>query len=90
MGGRCACIVPDGVLFGSSKAHKDIRKELIENQRLEAIVAYERTLCDDIVDIGNHCRNRGRIMKKNRMKSALSALLLRNTLRSLPQPEKVM
>ena len=26
-GGRCASIVPDGVLFGSSKAHKDIRKE---------------------------------------------------------------
>lgn len=39
VGGRCACIVPDGVLFGSSKAHKDIRKELIENQRLEAIVS---------------------------------------------------
>ena len=28
VGGRCACIVPDGVLFGSSKAHKDIRKKL--------------------------------------------------------------
>lgn len=39
IGGRCACIVPDGVLFGSSKAHKDIRKELIESQRLEAIVS---------------------------------------------------
>lgn len=39
IGGRCACIVPDGVLFGSSKAHKDIRKELIENQRLEAIIS---------------------------------------------------
>lgn len=38
-GGRCACIVPDGVLFGSSKAHKDIRRELIENQRLEAIIS---------------------------------------------------
>ena len=36
IGGRCACIVPDGVLFGSSKAHKDIRKEIVENQRLEA------------------------------------------------------
>ena len=33
-GGRCACIVPDGVLFGSSKAHKDIRKEIVENQKL--------------------------------------------------------
>ena len=39
VGGRCACIVPDGVLFGSSKAHKDIRKEIIENQRLEAVIS---------------------------------------------------
>lgn len=37
--GRCACIVPDGVLFGLSKAHKDIRKEIIENQRLEAVIS---------------------------------------------------
>lgn len=39
MGGRCACIVPDGVLFGSSTAHKAIRKEIVENQRLEAVVS---------------------------------------------------
>ena len=39
VGGRCACIVPDGVLFGSSKAHKDIRKELVEHHRLEAVVS---------------------------------------------------
>ena len=39
VGGRCACIVPDGVLFGSSKAHKDIRKEIVENHRLEAVVS---------------------------------------------------
>lgn len=39
VGGRCACIVPDGVLFGSSNAHKAIRKELIEGQRLEAIIS---------------------------------------------------
>ena len=39
VGGRCACIVPDGVLFGSSKAHKDIRKELVENHRLEAVIS---------------------------------------------------
>ena len=39
IGGRCACIVPDGVLFGSSKAHKAIRKELIENNRLEAVIS---------------------------------------------------
>ena len=38
-GGRCACIVPDGVLFGSSGAHLAIRKELIENQRLEAVIS---------------------------------------------------
>ena len=39
VGGRCACIVPDGVLFGSSKAHKDIRRELVENHRLEAVIS---------------------------------------------------
>ncbi len=39
IGGRCACIVPDGVLFGSSKAHKDIRKELIENNKLQAVIS---------------------------------------------------
>ena len=39
VGGRCACIVPDGVLFGSSTAHKAIRKELIENHRLEAVIS---------------------------------------------------
>lgn len=38
-GGRCACIVPDGVLFGSSTAHKAIRKELIDNNRLEAVIS---------------------------------------------------
>lgn len=39
VGGRCACIVPEGVLFGSSKAHKDIRKKIIEENRLEAIIS---------------------------------------------------
>ena len=39
VGGRCACIVPDGVLFGSSTAHKAIRKEIVENNRLEAIIS---------------------------------------------------
>lgn len=39
IGGRCACIVPDGVLFGSSTAHKAIRRELIENNRLEAVIS---------------------------------------------------
>ena len=39
IGGRCACIVPHGVLFGSSTAHKAIRKEIIENNRLEATIS---------------------------------------------------
>ena len=39
VGGRCACIVPDGVLFGSSTAHRAIRKTLIEDNRLEAVVS---------------------------------------------------
>ena len=39
VGGRCACIVPDGVLFGSSKAHKDIRRELVDHHRLEAVIS---------------------------------------------------
>ena len=39
IGGRCACIVPDGVLFGSSTAHKAIRKELVDGNRLEAVIS---------------------------------------------------
>ena len=39
IGGRCACIVPDGVLFGSSTAHKAIRQEIIEHHRLEAVIS---------------------------------------------------
>ena len=38
-GGRCACIVPDGVLFGSSNAHLALRKTLIEDHKLEAVVS---------------------------------------------------
>ncbi len=38
-GGRCACIVPDGVLFGSSKAHQAIRRELVENHQLRAVIS---------------------------------------------------
>lgn len=38
-GGRCASVVPDGVLFGSSKAHADIRKEIIEHHKLDAIIS---------------------------------------------------
>lgn len=38
-GGRCASIVPDGVLFGSSNAHKSIRKEIVENHHLHGIIS---------------------------------------------------
>jgi type I restriction enzyme M protein len=38
-GGRCAVIVPDGVLFGSSNAHKQIRKEIVENNKLDALIS---------------------------------------------------
>ncbi|MGH3831366.1 MAG: type I restriction-modification system subunit M [Pseudonocardiaceae bacterium] len=37
-GGRAAVIVPDGVLFGSSKAHKELRRMLVEDHRLDAVV----------------------------------------------------
>jgi type I restriction enzyme M protein len=37
-GGRAAVIVPDGVLFGTSKAHKDLRRILVEDQKLDAVV----------------------------------------------------
>jgi type I restriction enzyme M protein len=38
-GGRAAVIVPDGVLFGSSKAHKELRRMLVEDQKLEAVIS---------------------------------------------------
>src|SRR5205814_3762518 len=38
-GGRAAVIVPDGVLFGSSNAHKTLRKLLVEEQRLDAVIS---------------------------------------------------
>ena len=38
-GGRAAVIVPDGVLFGSSKAHKTIRQEIVENHKLDAVIS---------------------------------------------------
>jgi type I restriction enzyme M protein len=39
LGGRCAVIVPDGVLFGSSNAHQQIRKEIIDRQKLQAVIS---------------------------------------------------
>lgn len=38
-GGRAAVIVPDGVLFGSSKAHKSIRQEIVEKHKLDAVIS---------------------------------------------------
>ena len=38
-GGRCASIVPDGVLFGADKAAKGIRQELVDHQKLEAVIS---------------------------------------------------
>jgi type I restriction enzyme M protein len=38
-GGRCGVIVPEGVLFGSTGAHKELRRQLIENNRVEAIMS---------------------------------------------------
>lgn len=39
LGGRAAVIVPDGVLFGSSTAHKNLRKELVDNQQLQGVIS---------------------------------------------------
>jgi type I restriction enzyme M protein len=39
MGGRCAVIVPDGVLFGSTTAHVELRRKLIEENRLDGVVS---------------------------------------------------
>jgi type I restriction enzyme M protein len=39
VGGRCACIVPDGVLFGATKAHLAVRKKLVDEQKLEAVIS---------------------------------------------------
>jgi type I restriction enzyme M protein len=38
-GGRCAVIVPDGVLFGSSKAHQGVRQMLVDDNQLEAVIS---------------------------------------------------
>ena len=39
IGGRCASIVPAGVLFGGSTAHKTLRRELVDKQRLQAVIS---------------------------------------------------
>ncbi|MEC7307770.1 class I SAM-dependent DNA methyltransferase [Vibrio crassostreae] len=39
VGGRAAVIIPDGVLFGSTKAHKTIREQIVSKQKLEAVIS---------------------------------------------------
>lgn len=39
IGGRAAVIVPDGVMFGSSNAHKEIRKEIVDKNKLDAVIS---------------------------------------------------
>lgn len=39
LGGRCATIVPDGILFGASKAHVELRKTIIEENQLTAVIS---------------------------------------------------
>ena len=39
IGGRCAVIVPDGVLFGSSNAHKQLRQTIVEGHKLDAVIS---------------------------------------------------
>jgi type I restriction enzyme M protein len=39
VGGRGSVIVPDGVLYGSSKAHKELRRMLVEDHKLDAVVS---------------------------------------------------
>ncbi|MGK8203192.1 HsdM family class I SAM-dependent methyltransferase [Burkholderia cenocepacia] len=38
-GGRCGVIIPEGVLFGSTAAHRDLRRQLVENNRVEAVLS---------------------------------------------------
>jgi type I restriction enzyme M protein len=39
IGGRCAVIIPDGVLFGSSNAHKQLRQTIVEGHKLDAVIS---------------------------------------------------
>lgn len=38
-GGRCGVVIPEGVLFGSTGAHKELRRQLVENNRVEAVLS---------------------------------------------------
>lgn len=50
-GGRCASIVPDGVLSGPTKAHTSIRREIVENQRLEAVITMPKGVFKPYADV---------------------------------------
>ena len=52
-GGRAAVIVPDGVLFGSTKAHKELRRMLVEEQKLDAVIYCRRRI--QALRRGLHC-----------------------------------
>jgi type I restriction enzyme M protein len=39
MGGRCAAIVPQGILFGATGAHRELRRQLLEENQIEAVIA---------------------------------------------------
>ena len=54
-GGQCACIVPDGVLFGSSKAHKAIRKEMVENHQLRAVISMPSGVFKPYAGVSRRC-----------------------------------
>ena len=50
-GGRAAVIVPDGVLFGSSKAHKALRRMLVEEQKLDAVISMPSGVTPELLDM---------------------------------------
>ena len=53
-GGRAAVIVPDGVLFGSTKAHKEIRKKIVDDQMLEGVI-FHALWCIQALRGGKYC-----------------------------------
>ncbi|MET4030127.1 MULTISPECIES: N-6 DNA methylase [unclassified Bradyrhizobium] len=39
LGGRCGVVIPEGVLFGSTGAHKELRRQLMQNNKVEAVLS---------------------------------------------------
>lgn len=79
-GGRTAVIVPDGVLFGSSKAHKQVRRMLVEDHKLDAVarVVGRRACAQQPAGCG---RPVGRARRQRAVPSAHAAELLRAEVR---------